>query len=86
MVQLEIRNSRMKDFYDIWALSETFAFDGFELQHAVERCFERRGHFLDRRDSRCSYVRVLFGYQPAVPLDRLWTPGRGLLKPPTDRV
>ena len=43
MVHLEIRNSRMKDFYDIWALSETFAFDGFELQQAVERCFERRG-------------------------------------------
>ena len=43
MVQLEIRNSRMKDFYDIWALSETFAFEGSELQQAVERCFERRG-------------------------------------------
>ena len=43
MVHLEIRNSRMKDFYDIWALSETFAFEGFELQQAVERCFERRG-------------------------------------------
>ena len=43
MVQLEIRNSRMKDFYDIWALSETFAFDGPELQEAVQRCFERRG-------------------------------------------
>ena len=42
MVQLGIRNSRMKDFYDIWALSETFAFDGAELREAVERCFERR--------------------------------------------
>ena len=38
MVQLEIRNSRMKDFYDIWALSESFAFHGPELQQAVERC------------------------------------------------
>ena len=43
MVRLEIRNSRMKDFYDVWALSETFALDGPELQQAVERCFERRG-------------------------------------------
>ena len=43
MVQLGTRNSRMKDFYDIWALSETFAFDGAELREAVERCFERRG-------------------------------------------
>ena len=42
MVQLGIRNSRMKDFYDIWALSETFDIDGSELAEAVERCFERR--------------------------------------------
>ena len=33
----------MKDFYDIWALSETFQFDGAELREAVECCFERRG-------------------------------------------
>ena len=43
MVQLGTRNSRMKDFYDVWALSETFAFDGAELREAIERCFERRG-------------------------------------------
>jgi hypothetical protein len=43
MVQLGIGNSRMKDFYDVWALSETFAFNGPELQEAVARCFDRRG-------------------------------------------
>ena len=43
MVQLGTRNSRMKDFYDLWALSQTFAFDGSELREAVEHCFERRG-------------------------------------------
>ena len=43
MVQLGIGNSRMKDFYDIWALSETFAFDGPELKEAVAQCFDRRG-------------------------------------------
>ncbi len=43
MVQLGIVNSRMKDFYDVWALSETFSFDGAELREAVELCFERRG-------------------------------------------
>lgn len=42
MVQLGIRNSRMKDFYDIWALSETFDVSGPDLMEAVERCFERR--------------------------------------------
>ena len=43
MVQLGTRNSRMKDFSDIWALSETCAFDGADLRKAVEGCFERRG-------------------------------------------
>ena len=43
MVLLGTGNSRMKDFYDVWALSETFKFGGVELHEAVERCFERRG-------------------------------------------
>ncbi|MCY3692044.1 MAG: nucleotidyl transferase AbiEii/AbiGii toxin family protein [Chloroflexota bacterium] len=43
MVQLGTGNSRMKDFYDVWALSETFGFDGPELQEAVARCLDRRG-------------------------------------------
>ena len=43
MVLLGIRNSRMKDFHDIWVLSETFTYDGVELQQAIVRCFNRRG-------------------------------------------
>ena len=43
MVHLGIGNSRMKDFYDVWALSENFAYDGPGLQEAVARCFGRRG-------------------------------------------
>jgi hypothetical protein len=43
MVKLEVRNSRMKDFHDIWALAGAFAFDGLPLQRAVAACFERRG-------------------------------------------
>lgn len=46
MVKLGTRNSRRKDFHDIWALSEKFEFDGTELQEAVARCFERRGTHL----------------------------------------
>jgi hypothetical protein len=42
MVQLGRRNSRMKDFHDIWALSERFAFDGSSLRDTVELCFSRR--------------------------------------------
>jgi len=43
MVQLGRRNSRMKDFHDLWALSGAFAFDGEALRQAVADCFHRRG-------------------------------------------
>jgi hypothetical protein len=42
MVKLDTRNSRMKDFHDIWALTGAFAFDGPSLQRAIVACFERR--------------------------------------------
>ena len=43
IVQLGQRNSRMKDFHDIEALSETFSFDGSQLTEAMRACFDRRG-------------------------------------------
>jgi hypothetical protein len=43
MVQLGRRNSRMKDFHDLWAISSAFAFDGEGFQQALVACFERRG-------------------------------------------
>ncbi len=43
MVKLDTRNSRMKDFHDLWALSSAFHFDGTTLQRAIATCFERRG-------------------------------------------
>lgn len=43
MVKLETLNSRMKDFHDVWALANTFDFDGPSLRGAVAACFERRG-------------------------------------------
>ncbi len=42
MVQLETRNSRMKDFHDVWALAGAFPFDGTRLRDAVAECFARR--------------------------------------------
>lgn len=42
MVKLDTRNSPMKDFHDVWAISDAFAFDGARLQRAVAACFERR--------------------------------------------
>lgn len=43
MVKLDTRNSRMKDFHDLWALAGHFHFDGNVLRRAVVACFEGRG-------------------------------------------
>lgn len=42
MVALGRANSRMKDFYDIWLLSQSFAFDDDRLARAIAATFERR--------------------------------------------
>jgi Nucleotidyl transferase AbiEii toxin, Type IV TA system len=42
-VKLGILNSRMKDFFDLWSLSQTFAFDGATLSKAIKATFETRG-------------------------------------------
>lgn len=36
-------NSRMKDFYDVWLLSERFDFDGAKLTEAIRLTLEHRG-------------------------------------------
>lgn len=46
MVALGIANSRMKDFFDIWTLIETFPFDAVVLSEALRATFERRGTML----------------------------------------
>jgi predicted nucleotidyltransferase component of viral defense system len=43
MVVLDIRNSRMKDFYDIWFMANTWTFDMVSLRKAILTSFERRG-------------------------------------------
>jgi predicted nucleotidyltransferase component of viral defense system len=42
MVHLDLQNSRMKDFYDIWILSRTLAFSGPALSQAIRSTFDRR--------------------------------------------
>jgi hypothetical protein len=42
MVHLGIANSRMKDFFDVLFLAQTFAFDGPTLSAAIRATFERR--------------------------------------------
>lgn len=43
IVRLGMINSRMKDFYDLWVISQSFRFDGDLLTAAVEATFRRRG-------------------------------------------
>jgi len=43
MVKLGRRNSRMKDFHDLWALSSVFEFEGPTLREAMVACLDRRG-------------------------------------------
>ena len=42
MVVLDIRNSRMKDFYDVWIMASTWIFDMASLRSAIVASFERR--------------------------------------------
>ncbi|HEX3666844.1 MAG TPA: nucleotidyl transferase AbiEii/AbiGii toxin family protein [Rhizomicrobium sp.] len=42
LVSLGIRNSRMKDFFDLWVISKTFDFEGSVLAEAIRATFARR--------------------------------------------
>jgi hypothetical protein len=48
MVVLDIRNSRMKDFYDIWFMANTWTFEMASLSKAIHVSFERRGTGIPR--------------------------------------
>jgi predicted nucleotidyltransferase component of viral defense system len=43
MVVLDIRNSRMKDFYDVWLMANTWTFDMALLRNAIFASFQARG-------------------------------------------
>ncbi len=42
LVHLGFANSRMKDFYDLWAIAREFDFDGKTLSEAIFNTFSRR--------------------------------------------
>ena len=42
IVALDLANSRMKDFYDLFAISRLFSFDGATLAAAIKATFETR--------------------------------------------
>jgi hypothetical protein len=43
MVELEMANTRLKDFFDLWKLSHTLHFDGSILASAMNATFRQRG-------------------------------------------
>lgn len=43
MVYLGTANSRIKDFFDIWLMANTFDFEGEHLSKAIRKTFEQRG-------------------------------------------
>jgi len=46
MTKLGMANTRMKDYFDVWHLARTFAFDGVELAATIHATFERRASAL----------------------------------------
>jgi Nucleotidyl transferase AbiEii toxin, Type IV TA system len=46
---LEMLNSRMKDFFDLWALSRMYSFDGPILLKAIKATFDHRGIVIEAR-------------------------------------
>src|SRR5579884_2409668 len=52
MVTIGLDNSRMKDFYDLWALSRRFEFERSVLARAIGATFRRRNTGLPGRGRR----------------------------------
>ena len=48
IVVLDLANSRMKDFYDLLAISRLFSFDGMTLAAAIRATLERRATAIPR--------------------------------------
>ena len=47
MMKLGLVNTRMKDFFDIWILSQQLSFIGESLQNAIKMTFEKRQTLLN---------------------------------------
>jgi predicted nucleotidyltransferase component of viral defense system len=50
VVTLGIRNSRMKDFFDLVVISRTMTFEGTVLARAIKATFEKRGDQVPREE------------------------------------
>lgn len=62
MVRLGELNSRMKDFYDVWAVSQHLDFDGVRLSDAIKTTFATRGTSVPAEPES---LRAVFAENPA---------------------
>lgn len=84
MVERGLENSRLKDYFDLWALSGNFGFDFHLLETAISRTFGRKGTdvprdwpvgltdaFADDRDKNLQWRAFLRKTEPASTPDSL---------------
>ena len=58
LVYLGMRNSRMKDFYDLYLMARTFSFEGPVLIEAIRATFARRKTNLPKDSTSCVAVAI----------------------------
>ena len=68
MVLLGTLNTRMKDFYDLWLLSQSFDFDGKTLAAAIRATFKAR-----RTELETDPVALTPSFANSADAQRLWT-------------
>jgi hypothetical protein len=61
IVRLGLPNTRMKDFFDLWALANQFAFEGDQICAALRATFARRGTALPSADEEPAAFTSRFG-------------------------
>ena len=101
MVRLGAANTRMKDFYDLWAMATTFAFGGESLAAALAATFQRRGtelpvgyplalrlEFTSDVGKQAQWTAFLrrAGISPAVSLESVTGVLRRFLQPPVTAI
>lgn len=53
MVELGYENSRMKDYYDVWTILNSFDISATKLREAISRTFARRGTITTNKTPLC---------------------------------
>jgi hypothetical protein len=102
MVELDLPNSRMKDFHDVWTLARNMEFDGQRLSEAIRRTFERRKtklpastptaftpEFFEDRTKQIQWRAFLskgLATNEEVPLAQVTNVIWGFLMPPTEAI